>query len=207
MPVYGKPAPVPAGVPHPRPPCADGERSSGDGTPAATGSSPASMAGLPTSRGEPPPTAPPPLVAPPSSSKSDAASRLGGDASVGPNISSPPRGMGDRHRQLEGGHGGAAGDSPPPAEASVAATAGTTASSSTTRGRADDFGDIVASGREPTPTAVASGDDDRAAVASGAATEPSGVVSMEAVNEDGPGLQCFGASSLCCPGSLSFLGL
>lgn len=116
---------------------------------------------------------------------------------MGPNISSAPRGMGGRHRHLEGGHGDAAGDSPPAAEASVAATAGTTASSSATQGPADDFGDILAGGHRPTPTALASGDDDRAAVASGA------VASMEAVNEDGPGLRCFEALGFWYLGALS----
>ncbi|CAM9758464.1 unnamed protein product, partial [Ectocarpus fasciculatus] len=190
MPMDGKPSPAPAGFPHPEPPCADGERSSGDGTPSATDGSAAGTAGLPTTRGAPPPpptTAPPPSVAPPSSFKPGGAIRLGGGASMGQSISSPPRGMGGRHRHQEGGHGDVAGDSPPPAEASVPATAaGTTASSSATQGPADGFGDILASGHGPLPTAaVASGDDDRAAVASGEA-ESSGAVSMEAVNEDAP---------------------
>ncbi|CAM9928096.1 unnamed protein product [Ectocarpus sp. 4 AP-2014] len=179
----GKPPPVPAGSRHPQPPSADGERLTGDGTPAAADGSPAGIAGLPISRGAPPPTAPPMPATPASSSKSGGAIRLGRGASMGPNTLSPPRGMGGRHRRLEGGHGDAARDSPPAAEASVAATAGTTASSSTTQGPADDFGDILASGHGPTLTALASVDDDRAAVASRAAE---GVVSTEAVNEDGP---------------------
>lgn len=123
---------------------------------------------------------------------------------MGLSISSPPRGMGGRHRHQEGGHGDVAGDLPPPAEASVPATAGTTASSSATQGPADGFGDILASGHGPLPTAaVASGDDDRAAVASGEA-QSSGVVSMEAVNEDAPGLRRFEASDFVFPGALSF---
>ncbi|CAN0169095.1 unnamed protein product, partial [Ectocarpus sp. 8 AP-2014] len=165
MPMDGKPPPVLAGSRHPQPPSADGERSTSDGTPAATGGSPAGVAGLQTSRGAPPLTAPPLPATPASSSKSGGAMKLGGGASMGPNISSAPRGMGGRHRHLEGGHGDAAGDSPPAAEASVAATAGTPASSSATQGPADDFGDILAGGHGPTPTAVAS---------------------MEAVKEDGP---------------------
>ncbi|CAN0294240.1 unnamed protein product, partial [Ectocarpus sp. 12 AP-2014] len=120
---------------------------------------------------------------PDSSSKSGGAIKLGGGAPMGLSTLSSPWGMGGRHRHLDGGHGDAASDSPPAAEASVAATAGTTASSSTTQGPADDFGDILTSGHGPTPTALASGDDDRTAVVSRAAE---GVVSMEAVNEDGP---------------------
>ncbi|CAM9422977.1 unnamed protein product [Ectocarpus sp. 12 AP-2014] len=183
MPMDGKPPPAPAGSRHPQQPSADGERLTGDGTPAATAGSPAGISGLPTSRGAPPPTAPPLPATPASFSKSGGAIKLGGGASMGPNTLSPPRGMGGGHRHLDGGHGDAASDSPPAAEASVAATAGTTASSSTTQGPADDFGDILASGHGPTPTVLASGDDDRAAVVSRAAE---GVVSMEAENEDGP---------------------